>query len=197
MKLSPEYYAALEDAKRHHQSSKTYSGRFLRPHAKKIRELIDLYGVRSILDYGCGKGEQYKWISQPGAATDVPHGLTLEQYWGIEVCKFDPAWPPFAAEPRETFDLVLCTHVLGSIPVQDLPAIIERLYIHSDRAVYVAEKLGPVRKQVFANPEIMPREWVRADWERALRPVPPGLEVWLSTREKERGADSWITDRVK
>lgn len=197
MNLSPEYFVALEEAKRHHQSSKTYSGRFLRPHAAKIRELIELYGVRSILDYGCGKGGQYTWVSEPGAVTDVPHGLTLEQYWGIEVKKYDPAWPPFAAEPVGKFDLVLCTHVLGSIPVQDLPTIIRRVSEYATRAVYIAEKLGPVGKQVFGNFGVMPRNLTRANWcDAILNAHAHTVDVWLSTREKERGADSLIIEKI-
>lgn len=178
---SQAYLDAVADAQAHHASSKTYSGRLLRPHGGYIKQIIDRLGVRSILDYGCGKGEQYRWVSQ-GEGASIPAGETLESYWGIEVAKYDPAYPPYAAEPAGTFDLVLCTHVLGSIPVNDMRWVIDRIYGLAEKAVYIAEKIGPIKKHVFRAPQQLPSGWRRQDWELALRPVPPRLEVTLSTR---------------
>lgn len=178
------YDQCLAEARDHHLSSKTYSGKFLRPHAPNIKAIIDRLGVRSILDYGCGKGQQYRWRSEgPGQA--IPMGMTIEEFWGVPVTKYDPAFKPYAAEPEGRFDLVICTHVAGSIPRQDLPwfrATIER---YATKAVYYAEKLGPVGKQVFSRPDLLPRDWTREEWAEALRARHrPGLEVWLATRAK-------------
>ena len=181
--FGPEYFAALAEATAHHASSKTYSGKFLRPHAPVIRELIDTFGIRSILDYGAGKGAQYDWVSHGGPDQSIPAGQTLETFWGVKVTKFDPAWPPFAQRPSGRFDLVLCTHVLGSIPVLSLPEVVTDLYGYARVAVYVAEKIGPVRKRVFSEPGKFPRGWTRHDWSNALRRE-GGARVYLATREK-------------
>lgn len=196
MSFSPAYHRALKEAQAHHQSSKTYSGKFLRPHAPAIKHLIERWSAKSLLDYGCGKGRQYEWVSH-GEDASIPKGMTIEQYWGIPVTKYDPAYPPFAAEPKgpdDNFDLVICTHVLGSIPTADLPAVFEDLISYAGCAVYIAEKIGPVRKQVFSAPTEMPR-WTQAEWRahlgRYLSDSYKGAEspeVWLATREKtERG----------
>src|SRR6478736_7415044 len=97
---SKEYRQALAAATKHHANSKTYSGRFLRPHKPWLTDLIQRLDIKSALDYGCGKGEQYRWV-------DPADGQTLEQTWGFEVEKFDPAWPPYSAEPRGRYDLVM------------------------------------------------------------------------------------------
>lgn len=187
--LSPAYFAALEKSKAHHASSKTFSGKFLRPHAPFIKELIEQHGVRSILDYGCGKGSQYEWVSHGGDAS-IPEGMTLESYWGIEVTKYDPAYPPFAAEPVGQFDLVLCTHTLGSIPTVDLPAIVDRIYGLARKAVYFAEKIGKVKKQLFTA-ATHPLGWSREQWEQLLRSRHPwNVTAILATRERtERGVE--------
>lgn len=156
------YDTALEEARAHHASSKTYSGKFLRPHAPFIRTLIEKFGARTLLDYGCGKGAQYSWVSD-GDEASIPGGQTIEQYWGLEATKYDPAYPPFAAEPVGLFDVVVCTHVLGSIPTRDLADVLERLFGLAKHCVYIAEKIGPVGKQVFSAPEHFPR-WSSETW---------------------------------
>lgn len=174
-KPSALYFHALSESQAHHLSNKTYSGSFLRPHKPFIKEIIDRLGIRSILDYGCGKGRQYEWI-------DPADGLTLEQFWGVEVARYDPAYPPYAAEPVGTFDLVLCTHTLGSIPTQDLPWAIRRLYRLANKAIYVSEKIGPAKKQVFAKTDVMPHGWTEKQWRDVIAAQHrSGIEVHVTT----------------
>lgn len=191
---SAHYLRALEEAKQHHASSKTYSGKFLRPHAPHIKELIERLECRSVLDYGCGKGRQYEWRADlEGQA--VPKGMTIEEFWGVPVTKYDPAWPPFAKRPAGRFDLVICTHTIGSIPVVDLGWVTLEIQRYAVQAVYYAEKLGPVGKKVFSQPDVMPHGWTRDQWAAALKPRGrPMLEVWLATREN-RGAEGVIVTR--
>lgn len=180
-KFTKQYYDCLASAQAHHASSKTYSGKLFRPHAKHVKGIIERLGCLSALDYGCGKGSQYNWVSHGGDAS-VPAGMTIEQYWGFEVKKYDPAWPPYAARPDGKFDLVVCTHTLGAIPVSDVDAVVEELFEFTEKALYVAEKIGPVQKQVYGDTE-MPHGWQREDWERILRKHKrTGIEVTLATR---------------
>lgn len=192
---TPSYYRALEEAEAHHKSSKTYSGKFLRPHAPFIKEIIQRLGCESVLDYGCGKGKQYEWRSDSDGQA-IPKGMTIEEYWGVPVRKYDPAYPPLAAVPTGRFDLVLCTHVAGSIPRADLRWFREGLERYALKAIYYAEKLGPVGKRVFSEPHLMPRDWTHEEWMKALRPTArTGLEVWLATRQDREG--EIITKREK
>lgn len=182
---SAHYLRALAEARAHHQSSKTYSGKFLRPHAPLIKEIIDRLGCLTVLDYGCGKGRQYEWRpDEDGLA--IPRGQTIEEYWGVPVTKYDPAWEPFAKRPvpGTRFDLVICTHTIGSIPIVDLPWVTLEIQRYALKAVYYAEKIGPVGKQVFSQPGVMPHGWTREQWVKALKPKGrPALEIWLATRE--------------
>lgn len=173
---SKAYNRALEEAKRHHAGSKTYSGLFLRPQKAFLLDLIARLGIKSALDYGCGKGEQYRWV-------DPRDGKTLEEAFGFEVTKYDPAWPPYAAEPQGSFDLVICTHVLGSIPIPDLPWAIGRLHDLATKAVFIAERIGPPKKKVFSRPEEHPLQWNSMQWLDAIHPhTRDGVETHLSAR---------------
>src|SRR3990167_6811843 len=143
--LSPSYYRALALTKRHHAAQdKTFSGRFTWKQRKRIKAIIDRHEVRSILDYGCGKGKQYQ-------DRDPATGQSLVEYWGVRPVLYDPGVPQYAAEPEGNFDLVFCVQVLGSIPAADLPAIIDRLYRFAGKAIFVAERIKMPRKKIFAD----------------------------------------------
>lgn len=179
---SIEYLRALAEAQAHHATSKTYSGKFLRPHAPFIRDLMREHAVRSVLDYGCGKGEQYRWVSH-GEGASIPGGMTISQYWGMEVHLYDPAWPPYATPPDSDgpFDMTLATHALGSIPLTDLNCwVMPRLAELTRKVCYIAEKIGEVRKDVFSEPNGMPR-FHAGEW-RAFAAIHSGLPEWKRRR---------------
>lgn len=182
---SPAYHAALEASKVIHKG-KQFTGKFLRPHAPFIKEIIDRLGCRTVLDYGCGKGLQYEWV--------IPStGQIIEQFWGVTVTKYDPAWPPFATEPSGKFDLVICTQVLGAIPIDDRSWVIDRLYSLSGKALYVSERLGEARKIVGDN-HLRGHDWTAEDWAEALtRDVE--IETTLATRMTIDGGK--ITSHVR
>lgn len=194
-RYSNAYFQALDEARAHHASAKTYSGKFLRPHAPMIKRVLEETGSRSILDFGCGKGRQYEWVSHGGTAS-IPAGMRLSEYWGVPLFLYDPAFEPYATPPTAPFDLVICTHVLGSIPTADLGEFFRLLFTFARKAVYIAERIGPVKKQVFSHPELFPR-WGIDQWgetvrtfmlkENLLRETDPDVRVWLDLRTKEGG----------
>lgn len=160
---SPRYYAALDASKAFHAKHKTFNGRFLLRYHEEIKQVIDELGCKTLLDYGCGKGRQW---SEPMDES----GQMLADFFGVEVTKYDPAWPEFAAEPTGKFDIVVCTQVLGSIPVADLGWAIGRLYRFARKAVFVGESLGPVKKNVHNHMKgEMPHEWTHDQWAAVLR----------------------------
>lgn len=181
-KPTQAYNDCLADCRRHHESSKTFSGKLLRPHAPFIKEIIDRLGCKSVLDYGCGKGEQYRWVSHGGTAS-IPGGMTIEEYWGVPVIKYDPAYGPYAAKPEGQFDLVVCTHTLGSIPLQDLKWVIDEMYGYAKKALYVAEKIGPIKKNVLSRRYVCAVDWQVEDWRKALK-RDSRIECTLAARHK-------------
>lgn len=190
------YERALAEARAHHADNKTYSGALLRPHKVFLTELIRENGIASAIDYGCGKGEQYRWV-------DPADGLTLEQAWGFEVFKFDPAWPPYEVAPIAQADLVICTHTLGSIPLIDQTWVLDLILNLATKVVFVAEKIGPIKKGVHDRQLGFANEWTRPQWEwllgdalirrRHVPLAPPAPIVVLSSTE--RTPEGKITER--
>jgi hypothetical protein len=175
VKPSKQYESALDACKKHHATSKTYSGKLLRPHIAFIKEIVQRLSCTSILDYGCGKGSQYTFFMPM-------HGVTVEEYLGVPVTKYDPAWPPFADEPVGKFDLVICSHTLGVIPITDLEWVIDRLYSLANKALYIADQLGPSKKQVVANKlDFLPPDLTVEAYTDLLYRPDSDLEVTLGT----------------
>lgn len=198
---SKAYAEALAQATEHHLTSKTYSGKFLRPHAPIIKRLIDQVDAKYVLDYGCGKAKQYDWVSH-GDEASIPKGMRIDQFWGVDISLYDPAYPPLAeTEPERLldiiahhsegrvgqFDITLVTHVLGSIPIGDLVGwVLPRLENLTKHAVYIAEKIGDVGKQVFDETAAMPR-WEAPYWRGFIQGasvVHPRVAWYVSTLER-------------
>jgi hypothetical protein len=178
---------AVEEGARHHAESKTYSGSLMRPHVPYLSEMISRLGVRSALDYGCGKGEQYRWRD--------PHhaNQTVEERWGFTVTKYDPCYPPYAAEPKGKFDLVVCTHTISLIPLVDLDWALGRLFGFASKAVFIAEKIGSGKRKKgeIADPTERAIGWTVNQWLDRIAPFAderPDLETVFSSREKLGGA---------
>lgn len=179
MNPSAEYLEGLRLSAQQHKKTKNYNGKFLRPHRGEIWHIVNDLGCKTALDYGCGRGTQYTWVG--------PGGQTLEQFWGVEVTKYDPAYAPFAAEPRGTFDLVICTHVLGIIPIVDLEEwVIDRLFGFAGKAVFIAHgPPGPTQKRSKARWRTanIPTDWQAQEWlDLFTRHRPKGIEVHYAAK---------------
>lgn len=167
-KPSPEYQRALALSREQHLRSKTYSGNFLRPHRHRLKALIEKHDCRTALDYGCGKAHQYEWLWKGTT--------TLEQYWGIPVTKYDPAYPPLAAEPVGSFDLVICSHVLTLIPIPDLEWVIPTIFAYTKKVLFIVLVPGGETKNS------------KAKWRTDNTPDKYGLFDWMDLLKKHKSA---------
>ena len=87
-----------------------------------IKPLIDFLKPKSILDYGCGKGNLVKVLA--------------ENYPNIKVYGYDPAVREFENIPVYKVDFVICTDVLEHIPENELPSTIYRIAGLSDKVFF-------------------------------------------------------------
>lgn len=187
---SKEHAEAVAEGIRHHGSSKTYSGSLMRPHVPYLENMVARLGIRSALDYGCGKGTQYAW-RDPKAGN-----RTVEERFGFKVYKFDPCYPPFSIPPDCQFDLVICTHTLALIPQVDLGWVLGRLFGYARKAVFIAEKIGGRKKGEVADPTGRAIGWTVQQWLDRIAPFADlyvGIETVFSSRE--RVDDATITTR--
>lgn len=143
-----------------------FNGFSLIPHVETIKALIDRSGARTVLDYGSGKGLQYKNVD-----IEMPDGrkfANVVDYWGVDtVMCFDPGVPDFSTMPPARFDLVVSTDVLEHCPEDDLPWILAEMVDKADRFLFATVALYPAQK-ILPNGENAHCTLKAPDWWNAL-----------------------------
>jgi len=119
-------------------------------HSKTILDMMKASSdIKSVLDYGCGKGYLAK-------ALDFP------------IWEYDPAIPEKSASPKPA-DLVVCTDVLEHIEPELLKYVLDDLRRCTKQVGYFTIHTGPAKKTLpdGRNTHLIqqPREW----WEKELK----------------------------
>jgi hypothetical protein len=136
--FSQAYYELVEKSKTFHLETKAWQGLHMAPYVPAIKKLAIKHNIKSLLDYGCGKGHQYikthEW--QPGVVS------TLDQYLGVDnVYKFDPAWEEFETPPPmdKKFDAIILIQCIGFIPDNDIPVLKQMLMQQTSKFCFIGE----------------------------------------------------------
>lgn len=147
-------------------------------HVKTVLRLAEMPAIRarSILDYGCGKGE-------------------LGKAMPIGICEYDPAIPGKDAPPRPA-DLVVCTDVLEHVEPEHLHAVLKDLTRVTLKVGFFTIHTGPAQKTLAdgrnAHINQHPRSW----WEQKLskyfklgQVLEVGPEVYVTVAPKKPKAN--------
>ncbi len=184
---SPRYRRLLEQYQHMHlhgeqhlgiPPEQTFPGASLPKQAPAIKRLIKATSAATILDYGCGKGQQY-WPRRVVDADDGVDYPDIKSYWGVRSIQcYDPAYQPHNNLPSGKFDGVVCTDVLEHCPEDDIPWILVELFSYADKFVFANVACFPARKRLpsggNAHCTIKPVRWWEEHLERAAR-TKPGL----------------------
>ena len=170
-------------------AEKTFPGQSLFAHLGRIKRLIEATDSRTILDYGAGKGLQYRPQKIMVGGVHVADGVA--EYWDVdEVRCYDPGYAPHSARPEGTFDGVICTDVLEHCPEEDVPWILEEIFAYAGRFVYLNVACYPARKTLpngeNAHVTVRPAEWWRERVQAAARPE---IRFELQADVREEAAD--------
>jgi len=155
---SPEYRAMVEMYATLHEggaqtdknderktAKETFPGKMLLEHAPAIGNLVARTGSRTLLDYGCGKGQAYDRTD-----IELPSGEradSLQSYWKLDsIRRYDPGYAPFSELPTEQFDGTICIDVLEHITEPDLPWILEELFGYARHFVFATIACYPAKK---------------------------------------------------
>jgi hypothetical protein len=182
---SPRYRRLLEQYQHMHlhgeqhlgiPPEQTFPGASLPKQAPGIKRLIKATSAATILDYGCGKGQQYwpRRIVDPDDGIDYPD---IKSYWGVRSIQcYDPAYQPHNNLPTGKFDGVVCTDVLEHCPEDDIPWILGELFGYADKFVFANVACFPARKRLpsggNAHCTIKPVRWWEEHLERVARARP-------------------------
>ena len=135
--MTSAYYAeSVRLGTEFQENNKSWAGYDVVKYQKKIKDLVDRYGARTILDYGCGKGQQY---TEPLPYAGEHNWQTFDAYLGVTVYRYDPCVAGFEQLPPEgtKFDGVICTQVLNSIPDADMRWVRERLESYATQFCFI------------------------------------------------------------
>jgi len=149
-----------KDAKR--SAQRTFRGRSLLENAPALKEMIARTGSKSLLDYGCGKGEAYEQKD-----LELPNGETtpsLVEYWQVDdIRKYDPGYEPYSQLPTDRYDGVISTDVLEHITEPDVPWVVDELFSHARKFMFASVACYPAKKMLpdgrNAHVTIRPPEW--------------------------------------
>jgi hypothetical protein len=86
MAMSPYYLESVEVGRRFQQQNKSWAGYDVVKYQKKIRDLVNRYNARTILDYGCGKGFSIPVFRNRGIIADGAdiYPLKLDHYMQLK-----------------------------------------------------------------------------------------------------------------
>ena len=193
--MSPYYLESVQQGTEFQKNNKSWAGYDVVKYQTKIKDLVDRYRATTILDYGCGKGLQYK---EPLPYASEDNWQTFDEYLGVTVYKYDPCVPEHSTLPPvgTKFDGVICTQVLNSIPDDDMPWVHDLLEGYASKFCFVGlnfqrEAKG---KKIMYDPEYFrqprTRQFFRSyftDWKGS------DLFWWWKDRLHYPG---WIDDQL-
>jgi hypothetical protein len=132
---------------------------------ESIRQLIQESSSTTLLDFGCGAGDQY----------NSPH--CLHDALGIkraDVALYDPSFETHDSKPAGQFDIVISSDVLEHIPEPQVDDFITELFGYAKKAVWASVCCRPAKKRfpgtdINLHVTLHPLPWWLAKFEAASR----------------------------
>jgi hypothetical protein len=154
-----------------HKSPKYFRGISTVNSRYEIGQLIIKTNSISLLDYGSGKGDQYK----------DPHNL--QKSWRLPVTCYDPGVPRFSVLPKGKFDGVICCDVMEHVPEHAVEDTLKAIFSFAKKFVFFVITTVPAKKTLpdgrNCHVTIKPESW----WQERMSPYcRKGLRVWLTTK---------------
>jgi hypothetical protein len=186
---SPEYEKLVALCTQMHAQG-YFSGQGCFKCRKQIRALVKETGSKTLLDYGCGKGLQFR----EGDAKKLHAKLKVycdswQEALGVDsILGYDPACEPYAALPVGQYDGCYCIDVLEHIPDADVHWILDEIFSYARKFVFLTIATVPAKKTLpdGRNAHITLREpgWWLGLCEQTARQY-PGIRWQLELENGE------------
>lgn len=158
MKKTNEFIQAYQNL--HHEHKHAFSGFAIYHSTPQIKKLVESTNSKTLLDYGAGKGWQYKPggfrkdLIDPKAsmASYVTESSHLNRLMGIDdenIDWYDPGlkWPdPHRKLKDKKYDGVVCNDVMEHVPLQEINNVLFNIYSRSNKFVYLYISAHPAKK---------------------------------------------------
>ena len=138
MEPSQEYYDAVAKGTYFQETQSAWAGADSKNYIEQIQCLRKHHRAKTLLDYGCGKGEQYTLKTPP---FDKRCGFTSSY-------QYDPCVSYYSKPSRSNrkFDAIICLQVIRHIPNQDIKWLKEYFERTAKKFVLIGE-FDPTFKQ--------------------------------------------------
>ena len=118
-----------------------FNGISLAVHIERLTKLMLLEGVKSLLDYGCGKALLYddmKYKEMPIDENRQVLSKPLSKLWQLDYFSlYDPAYEKYNKLPKGKYDAVICTDVIEHIDEKDVDWILDEIFSYARKFVFV------------------------------------------------------------
>ena len=118
-----------------------FNGISLAVHIEKLTKLMLLEGVKSLLDYGCGKALLYddmKYKEMPIDDNGQVLPKPLSKLWQLDYFSlYDPAYEKYSKLPKGKYDAVICTDVIEHIDEKDVDWILNEIFSYARKFVFL------------------------------------------------------------
>jgi cyclopropane fatty-acyl-phospholipid synthase-like methyltransferase len=121
----------------HETNPDIFTGTCTYEHKDRIANLIRLTDTESVLDYGCGKAQQYKKDR-------------YDLHWGVEVDCYDPGVKEYCTLSDKEYDGVVCIYVMEHVPEEEVDDVLTDIFSRAKKFVYIVID-GEVDKKVFSD----------------------------------------------
>jgi hypothetical protein len=140
--------------KQMHEDPTIFEGNSITTHLKDIEIMIHQFKAKTLLDYGCGKGNQYHV------------GRVHEKHFdGVMPSLYDIGVEQYNTLPRGKFDGVICTDVMEHVPEDKVDEVLNQIYSKAKKFVFfgicdiLAVKNLPNGENAHCT--VKPMEWWR------------------------------------
>mgnify|MGYP003150940010 FL=1 len=186
---SPQSINLIKQYKELHNENK-FKGISLNNHITSIGDLIKKHNVKSLLDYGSGKGYLY---TNEFKIVNPKLKEPLQKMWKIDNLKcYDPGYKEHSEYPTDTYDMVISTDVIEHIPEEDLTWFINDIFSLSKKFVYLNIACYPALKHFKDGTNVhvsifSPQDWIDFIiklWKKNYK----HLEIYLVAQYQEMKA---------
>jgi len=170
----------------YHAIEGKYPGNSYKHQHPDIAQCVVKYGATSMLDYGCGKGNQ--WTNSQ-----------FWKEWGFMPHLYDPAVPQYNKLPTQTFDAIISTDVFEHIPEAEIPGVLYWMFLHANKFIFLGIANTPA-KAILPNGENAHctlkshKEWEKLIRSCATKQIDVILKTYPDKRQKSIITDFAITN---
>ena len=131
--FSETYKKSVAIGAEFHATHKTWSGKGTLQYKEDLKFFIEKYNIKTILDFGCGKGLQYSIYN-------------LDKELGVTVTQYDPCIHGLESWPTGQYDMVIALDCIGRVNNDDLVWLYENFSTWASKCVFIAVQLGQAAK---------------------------------------------------